>query len=66
MKAKPAPQASTPAESRNLNPMVYMFVARDSDMIVYENHMEKQVQSAMFQAEVFEILNSYQDIDDIE
>lgn len=46
--------------------MIYLFIARDSDMIVFENHLEKSVQSAKFQAEIFEVLNSYQEIDDIE
>ena len=46
--------------------MIYLFVARDSDMIVFENHLEKQVQAAKFQADIFEVLNNYQDIDDIE
>ena len=35
-------------------------------MIVFENHLEKQVQAAKFQADIFEVLNNYQDIDDIE
>jgi hypothetical protein len=46
--------------------MIYLFVARDSDMIVFENHIEKQVQTAKFQADIFEVLNNYQDINDIE
>jgi hypothetical protein len=37
--------------------MIYLFVARDADMIVYENHIEKKVQQAKFMAEIFEILN---------
>lgn len=46
--------------------MIYLFVARDSDMIVLENHLEKQVPAAKFQADIFEMLNNYEDISDIE
>lgn len=35
-------------------------------MIVYENHIEKKVNQAKFMADVYEILNTYQDISDIE
>jgi len=58
-----APPASTDSKAQST---IYLFVARDSDMIVYENHIEKKVNQAKFMADVYEILNTYQDISDIE
>lgn len=46
--------------------MIYLFVARDCDMFVYEQHLEKQVQPAKFQAEIFEMINEYISITDVE
>ena len=45
------------SDSSSFQDMVYLFVARDSDMIVYEAHLEKQIVAAKFQAEVYELLN---------
>ena len=39
--------------------LVYLFVARDSDMFVFENHLEPKIASAKFTAEVYEVLNYY-------
>ena len=41
--------------------MIYLFIARDSDMFVFENHYDMQVQQAKFKAEIFEVLNYYQE-----
>ena len=46
--------------------MIYVFIARDADMIVYEYHVEKRLNQSKFQADIYEILNTYQDISDIE
>lgn len=43
----------------NFKQMIYLFVARDSEMFVFEHHIEKQVQMAKFQAELFEQLSFY-------
>jgi hypothetical protein len=58
--------SSNSNESSKAQSTIYLFVARDSDMIVYENHIEKKVNQAKFMADVYEILNTYQDITDIE
>ena len=42
--AAPEPIASQPLTSQ----MIYLFVARDSDMIVYESHIEKNVKALKF------------------
>ena len=39
--------------------VIYLFIARDSDMFVFENHYDLQVQPAKFKAEIFEVLNYY-------
>lgn len=41
--------------------VIYLFVARDSDMFVFENHYDLTVQQAKFKAEIFEVLNYYQE-----
>lgn len=43
--------------------IIYLFVARDSDMIVFEQHVDKQVQLAKFSAEIFEELTLQQNED---
>ena len=44
--------------------MIYLFIARDTDMFVLETHIEKKVQMAKFQAEIFEVLQYYSAITD--
>ena len=46
--------------------MIYLFISRDTDMFVLEMHVEKKVQMAKFQAEIFEVLNYYSAIQDPE
>ena len=46
--------------------MIYLYVARDTDMFVLEMHLEKAIQMAKFQAEIFEMLNEYSNIGDVE
>ena len=47
---------------KNLKQIVYIFIARDSDMFVYESHLEAQVTLAKFQSEIFEMLGYYMSI----
>jgi hypothetical protein len=58
--SNPAPSG----EMSNYKQMIYLFVARDAEMFVFEHHIEKQVQLAKFQAEVFEQLTLYQNQDE--
>ena len=46
---------------RQYKQVIYIFVARDSDMFVFENHYDMQVQPAKFKAEIFELINYYQE-----
>ena len=39
--------------------LVYIFVARDSDMFVFEAHLEPKIQSAKYSAEIYEALNYF-------
>lgn len=41
--------------------VIYLFVARDSDMFVFECHYDMQVKPAKFKAEIFELLNYFQE-----
>ena len=42
--------------------MIYLFVAPFADMIVYENHIEKRVPAGKFSAEVYDMLNKYEEM----
>ena len=39
--------------------MVYLFVARDADVIVFERHVKKAIETVNFKADIDEILNTY-------
>ena len=39
--------------------LVYIFVARDSDMFVFEINLEPKIQSAKYSAEIYEALNYF-------
>ena len=45
---------------KNYKWIIYAFVARDSDMFVFENHYEPLVQTFKFYVEIFKKLNQYQ------
>ena len=59
---------ATPVEQtpgmEDMKQMIYLFISRDPDMFVLEMHIEKKVQMAKFQAEIFEELNQYSQIID--
>lgn len=52
-------EEDTAAIIDSFSKFVYIFVARDSDMFVLENHIEPKIASAKFTAEIYEVLNFY-------
>ena len=50
----------------NLKQTIYLFVAKDSEMFVYEQHIERQMPTVSFQAEVIEILAEYDQLSEEE
>ena len=57
--AKPKPE-----EKKGGEDMVFLFVARDSDCLIYENHIKKTIQPASFRAMIDEVLSDYTSIDE--
>ena len=39
--------------------MIYLFIARDCDCIIYETHLEKKIQPAAYEADVYQMLNVF-------
>ena len=59
-------KASKSNKPKGGDEMVFLFVARDADILIYENHIKKQIETASFRADVDMILNDYQETDDVE
>ena len=48
-----------PANLDNFKKLVYLFVARDSDMFVYENHIEPKIVAPKFTADIYKVITVY-------
>ena len=44
--------------------MVFLFVARDADILIYENHIKKTIDTLTFRADIDMILADYHEITD--
>lgn len=44
---------------QNFKKLVYLFVARDSDMFVFEYHPEPKIVAAKFTADIYKVLTYY-------
>ena len=58
-KDAPTPSPSKESSVGQVDNMVYIFVARDNEMTVYSQHVDKKVTEAKFSSDIYELLETY-------